>query len=54
MTEDDALARLAVIHENRDEEVMHIEEDNLMLEIIRGLGWHRFVEARNAMGRWYA
>lgn len=58
MTEDEAIERLKTIHSKfgGDPELMHVEEDALMLTVIASLGWVRFVAAHKDADvvRWFA
>lgn len=58
MTEDEAVAKLKTIHEiyRGDDETIHASEDNLLVEIVRQLGWREFLSVYHSADhqRWCA
>lgn len=48
MTEDEAIKRLKFLHDayasDGDDEETHSQEDVLLVDIVRSLGWSRFIE----------
>lgn len=54
MTKEEFKNRMQAIADKRDTEGGHIEADDLMCELLKGLGYGEGVEIFEGMNRWYA
>lgn len=54
MTKEEFKNKMQAIADKRDTEGGHIEADDLMCELLKGLGYGEGVEIFEGMDRWYA
>lgn len=54
MTREEALKKLADAKYNPDKEVAHIRADEVLCELLHGLGFDDVVEAFESIDKWYA
>ena len=54
MTREEFRNKMQAIADKRDTEYAHIEADNLMCELLKGLGYGEGVDIIKEMDKWYS
>ena len=54
MTAEEFKVKMIAIGKNGDEEIRHVDADDLMCELLRSLGYGEGIEIFEDMPKWYA